>query len=149
MAWSELFVCLLSHISPSVYSSCHVLSGRRKFVGICLKRLRSRVMPQTNIPTYPQSAFSQRSPTIVNNIRPCPKRCLLMPLTRVVVRTESTTLQLHAREVWPISAHAHWHNTKQYAVYTEGFALHWFFLRVLKLAIFLNSQKFAKFSTRL
>ena len=34
---------------------------------------------------------------IVNNIQPCPKRCLLMPLARVEARTESTTLQLHAR----------------------------------------------------
>ena len=70
-------------------------------VAICLKRLRSRVMPRINIPTYPWSTFSQQSargyPTIVNNIRPCPKRCLPMPLARVVARTESTTLQLHAR----------------------------------------------------
>ena len=29
--------------------------------------------------------------TIVNNIQPCPKRCLLMPLVRVGVRTDSTT----------------------------------------------------------
>ena len=30
-------------------------------------------------------------PTIVNNIQPCPKRCLLMPLGRVAARTNGTT----------------------------------------------------------
>ena len=30
-------------------------------------------------------------PTIVNNIQPCPKLCLLMPLARVGARTDSTT----------------------------------------------------------
>ena len=30
-------------------------------------------------------------PTIVNNIQPCPKPCLLMPLARVGARTDSTT----------------------------------------------------------
>ena len=35
------------------------------------------------------------------------------------------------REVWPISAHAHWHSTKQYAVYPEGFTLHSFFYTYL------------------
>ena len=30
-------------------------------------------------------------PTIVNNIQPCPKRCLPMPLPRVGARTDSTT----------------------------------------------------------
>ena len=78
----------------------------KKFVGICLKRQRSRVIPRNMsekanmliIPTYPRSAFSadtQRSargyPTIVNNVQPCPKGCLLMPLALVGARTESTT----------------------------------------------------------
>ena len=101
LVWS---VCLFvkSHLTygASVRPE-NAVTGQRKFSGICLKRLRSRVMPRTNIPTYPRSAFSQRSangyPTMVNNIRPCPKRCLLMPLTRVVARTESNTLQQHAR----------------------------------------------------
>ena len=40
---------------------------------------------------------------IVNNIQPCPKLCLLMPLARVGARTDSTTgLQLQ-RGAWPIS----------------------------------------------
>ena len=30
-------------------------------------------------------------PTIVNNIQPCPKLCLLMPLARVGARTDSST----------------------------------------------------------
>ena len=30
-------------------------------------------------------------PTIINNIQPCPKLCLLLPLARVGVRTDSTT----------------------------------------------------------
>ena len=30
-------------------------------------------------------------PTIVNNIQPCPKLCILMPLARVGARTDSTT----------------------------------------------------------
>ena len=73
------------------------------FVGICLKRLRSRVMPRNMSEKanmlITRGQFSplntQRSvngyPTIVNNIQPCQKRCLLMPLTRVRARTDSTT----------------------------------------------------------
>ena len=58
--------------------------------------------------------------TIVYNIRPCPKRCLLMPLTRVVAGTKSTTLQLRGRRgQFPRN---HWRSTKQYAVCAEGFA---------------------------
>ena len=78
----------------------------KKFVGICLKRLRSRVMLRNmsekanmlNIPTY-QCQLSpldtQRRargyPTIVNNIHPCQKLCPLMPLARVGARNDSTT----------------------------------------------------------
>ena len=50
------------------------------------------------IPTYRcqlSPLDTQRSargyPTIVNNIQPCPKLCLLMPLARVGARTDSTT----------------------------------------------------------
>ena len=44
------------------------------------------------------SEASEGYPTIVNNIQPCPKLCLLMPLARAGARTDSTTrLQLHAR----------------------------------------------------
>ena len=46
---------------------------------------------------YPWSASSARRtakrqsyPAIVNDIHPCPKRCLLMPLARVGARTTST-----------------------------------------------------------
>ena len=66
-------VCLLSHISPTerlfvlkTLSRTQQATKVKKFVGIFLKRLRSRVMPQNMsekanmliIPTYPMSAFS-------------------------------------------------------------------------------------------
>ena len=96
------------------------------FVGICLKRLRSRVIPRNMSEKanmlITRGQFSplntQRSvngyPTIVNNIQPCQKRCLLMPLTRVRARTDSTTHHSYnaIREAWSISAHAHWYNTQ-------------------------------------
>ena len=79
----------------------------QKIVGICLKRLRSRVVPRNMseeanmliIPTYRcqlSPLDTQRRargyPTIVNNIQPCPKQCpLVPPLTRVGARTNSTT----------------------------------------------------------
>ena len=78
----------------------------KKFVGICLKRLRSRVMPRNMSEKANMLIFrftrgqlspldTQRRaigyPTIVNNIQPCPKLCLLMPPARVVARTDSTT----------------------------------------------------------
>ena len=108
-----LFVCLLSHISPmkrmfvlKTLSRTQRATKVKKFVGICLKRLRSRVIPRNIsekanmliIPT-PRRQLSpldtqrstRRYPTIINNIQPCPKRCLLMPLARVAARTDSTT----------------------------------------------------------
>ena len=66
-------VCLLSHISPmerlfvlTTLSRTERATKVKIFVGICLKRLRSRVMPRNMsekanmliIPTYPRSAFS-------------------------------------------------------------------------------------------
>ena len=106
-------VCLLSHISPMERLfvlktlSCTQRATKVKiFVGICLKRLRSRVMPRNRsekanmviIPTYRRQLSAldtQRRvrgyPTIVNNIQPCPKLCLWMPLARVGARTDSTT----------------------------------------------------------
>ena len=66
-------VCLLSHISPTerlfvlkTLSHTQRATKVKKFVGICLKRLRSRVMPRNMsekanmliISTYPMSAFS-------------------------------------------------------------------------------------------
>ena len=68
-----LSVCLLSHISPTerlfvlkTLSRTQRATKVKKFVGIFLKRLCSRVMPQNMsekanmliIPTYPMSAFS-------------------------------------------------------------------------------------------
>ena len=37
-----------------------------------------------------------------------------MPLARVGARTDSTMRSAN-RGAWPISAHAHWHSTRQYA----------------------------------
>ena len=106
-------VCLLSHISPmerlfilKTLSHTQRATKVKIFVGICLKRLCSRVMPRNMskkanmliIPIYRcqlSPLDTQRRargyPTIVNNIQPCPKLCLLMPLARVGVRTDSTT----------------------------------------------------------
>ena len=70
-----LSVCLLSHISPmerlfilKTLSRTQRATKVEKFVGICQKRLRSRVMPrnmseEANMQiflTYPRSAFSTR-----------------------------------------------------------------------------------------
>ena len=107
-----LSVCLLSHISPTerlfvlkTLSRTQRATKVKTFVGICLKRLRSRVMPRNMseksimliIPTYRCQLSlldTQRRergyPTIVNNIQPCPKLCLMMPLARVGARTDST-----------------------------------------------------------
>ena len=108
-----LCVCLLSHISPTerlfvlkTLSRTQRATKVKKFVGIFLKRLRSRVIPRNMsekanmliIPTY----RCQLSPldtqrrargysTIANNIQPCPKLCILMQLARVGARTDSTT----------------------------------------------------------
>ena len=119
-----LFVCQVTSHLWSVclsWKRCHVLSGQRNFVGIFLKRLRSRVMLRTNIPTYPLSAFSQRSaigyPTIINNIRPCPKT---MPTDAASQNWEHHFTATH--EAWPISTHTRI-GTVQCA---EGFALHLF-----------------------
>ena len=109
-------VCLLSHISLhewaiELYTNMHTWwhMNVKKFVGICLKRLRSRDMPRNtsekaNMLIYrltrgqpsPLNTFDAQEnvrgyPGIVNDIQPCPKRCLLMPLVRVGVRTDSTT----------------------------------------------------------
>ena len=86
----------------------------KKFVGICLKRLRSRDMPRNtsekaNMLIY-RLTRGQLSPLdaqqnvrgypgIVNDIQPCPKRCLLIPLVRVGVRTDSTTRAATTRGV--------------------------------------------------
>ena len=101
-------MCLSSHISPTerlfvlkTLSRTQRATKVKKFVGICLKRLRSRVMPRNMsekanmliIPTYRYQLSpldtqrrARRYPTIVNNIQPCPKLCLLMPLARAEAR---------------------------------------------------------------
>ena len=78
----------------------------KKFVEICLKRLRSRVMPQNmsekaNMLIYRLTRGqlspldAQRNvrgyPGIVNDIQPCPKQCLMMLLACFRARTDSTT----------------------------------------------------------
>ena len=69
------------------------------------------------------SEASEGYPTIVNNIQPCPKLCLLMPLARVGARTDSTThLQLATLGAWPISAHAHWRSTQDLLYLRRGFS---------------------------
>ena len=102
----------------------------KKFVWICVKRLRSRAMPRNTsekanmliyrltrgqlFPLDAQRRVKSYS-AIVNNIQPRPKRCLLMLLARVGARTDGTTRAATKREAWPISAHAHWHHYVQYA----------------------------------
>ena len=86
----------------------------KKFVGICLKRLRSRVMPRNTsekanmlINRLTRGQLSpldaQRNvrgyPGIVNDFQSCPKRCLLMLLARVGARTNSTTRAATTRGV--------------------------------------------------
>ena len=128
-------VCLsVSHISPTerlfvlkTLSRTQRATKVKKFVAICLKLLRSRVMPRNMsekanmlIFRLTRGQFSpldiQRSArgclTIVNNIQPCPKRCLLMLLARVGARTECTTRLQLQYGAWPISAHAHWHSAQ-------------------------------------
>ena len=125
-----LCVCLLSHISPTerlfalkTLSRTQRATKVKKFVGIFLKRLHSRVMPRNMsekanmliIPTYRcqlSPLDTQRRargyPTIVNNIQPCPKLCLLMPLARVGVgaRTDSTKVTATTRGVANLRARA-------------------------------------------
>ena len=106
-------VCLLSHISPTerlfvlkTLSRTQWATKVKKFVVICLKLLRSRVMPRNisekanmlifrlaggQLSPFDTQRSSRGCPTIVNNIQPCPKRCLLMLLARVGARTECTT----------------------------------------------------------
>ena len=60
-------------------------------------------------------------PTIVNNIQPCPKRCILMLLARVGARTESThTFTATTRGVANFCARTHWYIVRcdaRYVVY--------------------------------
>ena len=84
----------------------------KKFVGICLKQLRSRVMPRNTsekanmlinwltrgqLSPFDTQRSSRGYPKSVNNIQPCPKRWLLMPLACVGARI-STTMRTATRE---------------------------------------------------
>ena len=129
------------------------LSGTQRATKICGNLPETTAFKSNAANQYsdlPRSAFSQRSPTIVDNIRPCPKRCLLMPLTRVVARTESTTLptrevvwryaRLHARcGQFPRTRIGTVQSNTQYTPRVLHFIR--FFLRVLKLAIFFEFAK--------
>ena len=150
-------VCLyVSHISPMErLFVLKTLSHTQRATKICgdLPETTAFKSYATNqycdLPGRGQLSLSEvpEYPTIVNNIQPCPKRCLLMPLTRVVARTESTTLHLHARRgqfprtrIDTVKAVC--------SIYTSRVLHFILFLRALKIAIFANSPKFAKFSTR-
>ena len=139
-------VCLLSHISPTEHlfvlktlSRTQRATKVKKFVGICLKRLRSRVMPRTVsekanmliIPTYRcqlSPLDTQRRargyPTIVNNIQPCPKLCLLMPLARVGASDSTTSFTATTQGVANFRARALAYSTQdsraRHAVCAEG-----------------------------
>ena len=100
-----LCVCLVSQISLierlfvlKTLSPTQRETKIKTLVGICLKRPRSRVVQRNTSeksnmltsgqlsPLDPQQS-ARGYPMIVNNIQPCPKRCLLMPLARVGART--------------------------------------------------------------
>ena len=137
-------VCLshISHTEPlfvlKTLSRIQRATKVKIFVGICLKRLHSRVMPRNMsekanmliIQTYSRSAFSaghtakrQVTQRLSTTFSLCPKRYLLMPLARVGARTDSSTTRSANRGTWLISAHAHWHSARLNAVCAEGFAL--------------------------
>ena len=78
-------------------------------------------LPAVSFLRLTQSEASKGYPTIVNNIQPCPNLCLLMPLTRVGARTDSTRYTA-TREAWPISAHAHWRSTQDMLYLRRGFS---------------------------
>ena len=80
-------------------------------------------LPTVSFLRLTHSEASEGYPTIVNNIQPCPKLCLLMPLARVGARTDSTTSLQLQREAWPTSAHAHWGSRQDAVFCAEGFAL--------------------------
>ena len=133
-SWVGLSVCLLSHISHTerlfvlkTLSRTQRATKVRKFVGICLKRLRSRVMPRNMsekanmliFPTYPMSAFSAWHTAKGHRV---PNDCQQHSVLPKTMPTDAASpcwsenwqhheLQLQ-REAWPTSAHAHWHSTQ-------------------------------------
>ena len=64
---------------------------------------KSQYANYSDLPAVSFLRSTQRSargyPTIVNNIQPYPKRCLLMPLARVGARTDSTRVTATTRGV--------------------------------------------------
>ena len=108
--WVCVSVWLLSHISPieclfvlKTLSRSERAMKVKKFVGICLKRLRSRVMPrnmseEANMLIYLRSTFSTLHTAKLQRI---PNDCRQHPAAR--------------RGQFP--AHAHWHSTGIVATY--------------------------------
>ena len=106
-------MCVLSHISPTEH--LFVLKTLSRTQRATKVKIFVGILPETTafksyaakherksqlliIPTYrcqlsPLNKQRRASgyPTIVNNIQPCPKLCLLMPLALVGARTDSTT----------------------------------------------------------
>ena len=78
-------------------------------------------LPAVSFLRLTHSEASEGYPTIVNNIQPCPKLCLPMPLARVVARTDSTSYTA-TREAWPISAHTHWRSRQDMLYLRRGFS---------------------------
>ena len=78
-------------------------------------------LPAVSFLRLTHSEASEGYPTIVNNIQPCPKLCLLMPLAYVGARTDSTSYTA-TREAWPISAHAHWRSRQDMLYLRRGFS---------------------------
>ena len=109
-----LCVCLLSHISPMerlfVLKNAVTYSAGNEGQKICgdlpettaFKSYAAKHEGRSQYANFFRLTLGQLSPpytqqntrgyqTIVNNIQPCPKRCLLMPLACVGARTDSTT----------------------------------------------------------
>ena len=78
-------------------------------------------LPAVSFLRLTHSETSEGYPTIVNNIQPCQKLCLLMPLARVGARTDSTRYTA-TREAWPISMHAHWRSRQDMLYLRRGFS---------------------------
>ena len=78
-------------------------------------------LPAVSFLRLTHSEASEGYPTIVNNIQPCPKLCLLMPLAYVGARTDSTSYTA-TREAWPISTHTHWRSRQDMLYLRRGFS---------------------------
>ena len=78
-------------------------------------------LPAVSFLRLTHSEASEGYPTIVNNIQPCPKLCLPMPLAYVGARTDSTSYTA-TRKAWPISAHAYWRSRQDMLYLRRGFS---------------------------